>query len=237
MATFITSTKISESIEQLVKNAEEFICLVSPYIDINDLLQDLLDEKSQRIPISIIYGKSKNKALENKFKNNSNYTILFNKNLHGKLYLSDKCAIVTSMNLYEYSQVNNIEFGILIEKDSDEETYDKIFEEIDFLKKRKTTNSIQIQKKDCSTFKDGNPYTMSNLYHELSKYKYNSNININHQEYDALYKAICKYAMTKHLFNAKELYKDHSYMCVYRHIAISENLYNEIKEYFLANKK
>ena len=51
------------------------------------------------------------------------FRVLFSKNLHGKLYLSEEEAIITSMNIYDYSQVNNIEFGIHIIKNKDEEIY------------------------------------------------------------------------------------------------------------------
>ncbi len=235
MATFLTTTQITAAIEQLVKNAEKYICLVSPYFNIHNLLQDWLDEKSQQIPISIIYGKSENKALENKFKESNNYTILFNNDLHGKVYLSDKCAIVTSMNLYEYSLVNNIEYGILIEKDSDVEIYKNIVKEIEFLKKRNSTILIhQSISEDTSSFDENSPYTMRNLREELKKIIFNSK-DINYLDEKTLYEAISKYAMSKRKFAVNELYQDRS--CVYSYVTIEEKLYNEIKEYILANKK
>ena len=40
-------------------------------------------------------------------------------NLHAKCYLSETSALVTSMNLYEFSQVNNHEMGISLTKAED----------------------------------------------------------------------------------------------------------------------
>lgn len=53
----------------------------------------------------------------------------FCKDLHAKCYLNENEAILTSMNLYEFSQVNNNEMGILIEKSVEPDLYKDIFEE------------------------------------------------------------------------------------------------------------
>ena len=41
---------------------------------------------------------------------------VFCKNLHAKCYLNESTCIISSLNLYEFSQVNNNEMGVLIEK-------------------------------------------------------------------------------------------------------------------------
>ena len=56
-------------------------------------------------------------------------TIYFNDSLHAKCFLNENTAIVTSMNLYHYSMVNNVEFGVLFERKDDPENYSKILEE------------------------------------------------------------------------------------------------------------
>ncbi len=38
--------------------------------------------------------------------------IILSQNLHAKCYLNEKAAIITSMNLYDFSQVNNNEMGV-----------------------------------------------------------------------------------------------------------------------------
>ena|GEM_PF-2548407 len=47
------------------------------------------------------------------------------------------------MNLYHYSMVNNIEFGVLFNKDEDEENYNLILNEFSFLKEE-LQNPIEI---------------------------------------------------------------------------------------------
>jgi phosphatidylserine/phosphatidylglycerophosphate/cardiolipin synthase-like enzyme len=50
-------------------------------------------------------------------------------NLHAKCYLNETTAIVTSMNLYEFSQQNNDEMGILVTWDADRQLYQDIYAE------------------------------------------------------------------------------------------------------------
>lgn len=53
----------------------------------------------------------------------------FCKNLHAKCYLNEDTCIITSLNLYEFSQVNNNEMGILIERSNDVTLYKDTYEE------------------------------------------------------------------------------------------------------------
>ena len=41
------------------------------------------------------------------------------KNPHAKLYMNEEFAVISSMNLYEYSQVNNGELGVLCGRKED----------------------------------------------------------------------------------------------------------------------
>lgn len=44
-------------------------------------------------------------------------------NLHAKCYLNEREAIITSMNLYDFSQQNNEEMGILVSQTEDPELF------------------------------------------------------------------------------------------------------------------
>src|SRR5690606_23255677 len=46
-----------------------------------------------------------------------------------KCYINEELCIVTSLNLYEFSQVNNNEMGILIRRSDDAELYRDAYEE------------------------------------------------------------------------------------------------------------
>ena len=49
--------------------------------------------------------------------------------LHAKCYMNENEALVTSMNLYEYSQVNNYEMGISVSREEDLKLYEEIEKE------------------------------------------------------------------------------------------------------------
>jgi len=53
----------------------------------------------------------------------------FCKNLHAKCYMNEEMCIVTSLNLYEFSQVNNNEMGILIRRGEDAQLYKDAYDE------------------------------------------------------------------------------------------------------------
>ena len=53
----------------------------------------------------------------------------FCKNLHAKCYMNEEMCIITSLNLYEFSQVNNNEMGILIQRSEDGQLYKDAYEE------------------------------------------------------------------------------------------------------------
>ena len=53
----------------------------------------------------------------------------FCKNLHAKCYMNEEMCIITSLNLYEFSQVNNNEMGILIQRSDDGQLYKDAYEE------------------------------------------------------------------------------------------------------------
>lgn len=72
------------------------------------------------LEIIVVFGKneddiSKSMSQEdfNFFKEFPNIEIRYEKRLHAKYFANEENAILTSMNLYGYSQDNNIEFGIL----------------------------------------------------------------------------------------------------------------------------
>ena len=53
----------------------------------------------------------------------------FCKNLHAKCYLNENEALLTSMNLYEFSQINNNEMGILVSREEEPGLYNDILQE------------------------------------------------------------------------------------------------------------
>lgn len=138
MAKFLETQAISNELMKLIKDAKDKIILVSPYLKVNTQIQERLKTKSKIGTFSeivIIYGKSELKKTELEWiKEIDDLKVIEKNNLHAKCYINEERAIICSMNLYDYSQQNNIEMGILITKKEDEEAYQTLIEEINNIK-------------------------------------------------------------------------------------------------------
>ena len=66
---------------------------------------------------------------KDKFQSFQNINIYFLANLHAKCYLNENTALITSMNLYGYSEENNREMGIEINKSENYGLYEDILKE------------------------------------------------------------------------------------------------------------
>jgi phosphatidylserine/phosphatidylglycerophosphate/cardiolipin synthase-like enzyme len=83
-----------------------------------------------KIDVRIVYGKSELQPQEIEWLRGLTYIrTSFCKNLHAKCYMNENMCIVTSLNLYEFSQVNNNEMGVLIQRADDGQLYKDAYEE------------------------------------------------------------------------------------------------------------
>ena len=91
----------------------------------------MLEDKDRlKIDIRIVYGKSDLHPDEIKWMQKLDYVrVSFCKNLHAKCYINESECIISSLNLYEFSQVNNNEMGILVRKYEDNEVFKDAYEE------------------------------------------------------------------------------------------------------------
>ncbi|OQX23808.1 MAG: hypothetical protein BWK80_24050 [Desulfobacteraceae bacterium IS3] len=131
MVKFLDTTGVSYHLQQLINNANEKLILISPFLKINERIRQSLEDKDRlKIDIRIIYGKNELQPDENNWlKSLQSVRSSFCKNLHAKCYMNENEAIITSMNLYEFSQVNNNEMGVYVSKSQDTEIYHDIYNE------------------------------------------------------------------------------------------------------------
>ncbi len=131
MAKFLDTAGISYHLQQLINNANEKLILISPYLKLNERLKQSLEDKDRmKIDVRLIYGKSELQPAENNWlKSLRSIRTSFCQNLHAKCYLSENEAIITSMNLYDFSQINNNEMGVYIDKTKDEQLYNDVYTE------------------------------------------------------------------------------------------------------------
>jgi phosphatidylserine/phosphatidylglycerophosphate/cardiolipin synthase-like enzyme len=131
MAKFLNISATNYFLEELIKNAKDRLILISPFLKLNDRMKELLADKNRlKIDVRIVYGKSELQPEEiNWLKELTYIRTSFCKNLHAKCYLNEELCIITSLNLYEFSQINNNEMGVLIRRVDDAELYKDTYEE------------------------------------------------------------------------------------------------------------
>ena len=131
MAKFLNTTGVSYHLEELIKGTKEKLILISPYLQFNDRIKEHLSNLNiQKRDIRIIYRENKLQLDENNWlESQIGVRTSICKNLHAKCYINESEAIITSMNLYEFSQQNNNEMGIYISKSQDPELYNSTLEE------------------------------------------------------------------------------------------------------------
>ena len=131
MSKFLNTSGTNYFLEELIKDAKDRVILISPFLRLNDRIKELLVDKDRlKIDVRIVYGKSELQPAEIEWLRGLPYVrTSFCKNLHAKCYLSEELCIITSLNLYEFSQVNNNEMGVLIRRSEDAQLYKDAYEE------------------------------------------------------------------------------------------------------------
>lgn len=131
MVKFLDTTGVSYHLQKLIVQAEDALILISPFLKINERLRQALEDKDRlKLDIRIIYGKNELQPEQINWLRGLQFVrTSFCENLHAKCYMNEREAIVTSMNLYEFSQINNHEMGIYVTKAGDPELYGAIYDE------------------------------------------------------------------------------------------------------------
>jgi hypothetical protein len=122
MADFLKGNQLIAELEKIFEEAEEQLVIISPFIKLHSRFIDVLKSKrdNHKLKITIVFGKNEEDISKSFSKNEfdflkdfPNIEIKYEKRLHAKYYANESSALLSSMNLYEFSQNNNIEFGIL----------------------------------------------------------------------------------------------------------------------------
>jgi len=131
MAKFLNTSATNFYLEELIKGAKDRLILISPFLRINDRIKELLEDKNRlKIDVRVVYGKNELHPEEiNWLKDLAFIRTSFCKNLHAKCYLNEELCIITSLNLYDFSQVNNNEMGVLVSRADDPELFRAAYEE------------------------------------------------------------------------------------------------------------
>ena len=174
MAKFLNTTGISYHLEELIKNTQERLILISPYLQFHKRIKDNLENLNiQKKDIRIIYRENKLQVEEsNWLESQIGIRTSLCKTLHAKCYINENEAIVTSMNLYSFSQQNNDEMGIYIKKLDDPELYDEINKEVQRLLTISEEIRVSIKTVDRKDEKKTNK-----IFSKIAKKKKNTSSN------------------------------------------------------------
>ena len=123
--------------QKIIRGADDFLVLISPYLQTNPKIRELLEQKSRSdTHIRVIYGKRDLQPEEQAWIDSlPSIELCFRETLHAKCYLNEKEAVLTSMNLYQFSELHNDEWGILVPKKDDDSgrLYGKIYQEAEHI--------------------------------------------------------------------------------------------------------
>jgi len=131
MAKFLNTSATNYYLEELIKQARERLIIISPFLKLNDRIKELLADKDRmKIDVRLVYGKSELAPQEMNWLRSLEFVrTSFCQNLHAKCYVNEQAVIITSMNLYDFSQVNNNEMGVYIQRDQEPDLYREAHEE------------------------------------------------------------------------------------------------------------
>ncbi len=110
--------------ENIFRDATSTLILISPFIKLHERYKAslLTHKENDKLEIIVVFGKNEdnlNKSMSQEdlqfLMQFPNIAIRYEKRLHAKYFANEISAILTSMNLYSFSQDNNIEVGVLIE--------------------------------------------------------------------------------------------------------------------------
>ena len=139
---FLTTYGINHALQKLIEAGKD-IYLVSPYIKVADqLLAYIKDANRNGAQFKIVCLQGGLASFRNGMDKpiGPNVTLFSLDHLHAKCYLNEETAIVTSLNLYEFSQQNNDEMGFEVRKAEEEELYEEHSPER-LIRKAKVVNS------------------------------------------------------------------------------------------------
>ncbi|EGC2195068.1 DNA repair protein [Salmonella enterica] len=148
MIEILNTTGINYNLEKIIANSETRLIIISPYLKLSARIKELIEDKDRlKVDIRIIYGKSELNPQDHNWLISLPYVRLsFCQNLHAKLYANEKACLICSLNLYDFSQINNHELGVYIEKDSDSVPYESAISEAQRLIRISTENLPLSQK-------------------------------------------------------------------------------------------
>jgi hypothetical protein len=159
MPKFLNATQARGEIESILTKAKTRICMISPYLRIHDdLIARLTDAGNRRqVKITIVCREKDLRDEErHKLQQIKNLELHFNHRVHAKCYYNEDSMVIASLSLYDSSQGDNHEMGIVLSNktDEDKEAFQDAVSEAAYIvreaPKAKGSDSLESFAKDIS---------------------------------------------------------------------------------------
>jgi phosphatidylserine/phosphatidylglycerophosphate/cardiolipin synthase-like enzyme len=195
----INTTELNCEIENMFRNEWHFILILSPYLDLTERIQAILAMSHAKI--IVLYREtekeSKKKKVEDFQASMPNVEFYCIPNFHAKAYITSGTLIITSLNLYKFSQENNFELGIILKDITYNKIIGKLFEELKILFKM---NGIDAELLDNLKLP-----TVNDLFNEILLKS-----NKKEEDYDdaELLKIFSEKMLNRYSFDRKDRWRD-----------------------------
>ena len=139
MVEFLNTEKAYSSIVEIVMKASDKVVLISPYIKIPEQLFDRLKYIDGKGIKTLVVcrekdsGKDLGDKVRSELKQLKNLELRFDDDLHAKCFYNEESMVITSLNLYDYSQQHNREMGILLSSEKDTNVFNEAISEAEFI--------------------------------------------------------------------------------------------------------
>lgn len=162
MAKFLNTQGLSEWIPRIINETKRELVIITPFMQLSEKIYESLVKANERGVETIIVYREKKLSEEdrNKLSAIDNLNLFHHPTLHTKCYYNEKYLLIASMNLYEYSEKNNREMGVLMHNvnlDNPNEYYDgddQIFKEA-LSEIKSIIKSSEFEKKSRETLEEG----------------------------------------------------------------------------------
>lgn len=156
MAELLDSAKSSYRIEEIIKNSEEKLALLTPVFRLSEKLFGLLKEASERgVRITVIFCTDELEPVEKILISElSHIEICHSPELNARCYFNEREMIITSMSLHDIQERKNGDISMLISRSSDSSLYDnaaEFFESIHNSSVKLVTDTAETDKKPSQT--------------------------------------------------------------------------------------
>lgn len=116
MDKILTIHQLPGAIIDLIEETRDYCYLVTPYFKPWTVLERALEKAANRQKRLLFVFRAGNLSPEMRALNERlGFDVYMVNNLHTKLYINERRAIITSMNLYDSSRENNFELGYVID--------------------------------------------------------------------------------------------------------------------------